>query len=151
MVHCNLSNNETTFQGFFPFTGTWYNLMDNSTVEVTSTTQNITLSADGGYAVYGNAPNPFVSNGPVLSGKKDELKLEIRQSTTDGTAFVLFDGGKPGPVQIRLLTPGGQTVMVKESKDAIGVIEIKQSLPAGMYLIEMKSETGRKVGKWVKM
>ena len=37
----------------FPYTGTWYNLMDNSTFEVTSTTATIAIEA-GGFRVYGN-------------------------------------------------------------------------------------------------
>lgn len=56
MVHTNFTNTPTTFQAYFPYTGTWYNLMDNTPIEVTSVTQNITLPADGGYVVYGNAP-----------------------------------------------------------------------------------------------
>lgn len=37
----------------FPYTGTWYNLMDNSAVEVTSTTATIAIEA-GGFRIYGN-------------------------------------------------------------------------------------------------
>ena len=52
-VRTNFSNNTLNTQGFFPFTGTWYNLMDNSTIDVTSTTQNISIEP-GGFRVYGN-------------------------------------------------------------------------------------------------
>ena len=37
----------------FPYTGTWVNLMDNTTINVTSTTSPITIEA-GGFRVYGN-------------------------------------------------------------------------------------------------
>lgn len=40
----------------FPYTGTWYNLMDNSAVEVTSTTATIVIEA-GGFRIYGNKPS----------------------------------------------------------------------------------------------
>lgn len=40
----------------FPYTGTWYNLMDNSAVEVTSTTATIAIEA-GGFRIYGNKPS----------------------------------------------------------------------------------------------
>lgn len=56
MVHTNFTSNAVTFPAYFPYTGTWYNLMDNTPITVTSVTQNITLPADGGYVVYGNAP-----------------------------------------------------------------------------------------------
>lgn len=37
----------------FPYTGTWVNLMDNSTVNVTNTNMNIAIEA-GGFRVFGN-------------------------------------------------------------------------------------------------
>ncbi len=37
----------------FPYVGTWYNLMDNSTIDVTSTTATIAIEA-GGFRIYGN-------------------------------------------------------------------------------------------------
>ncbi|WP_298115918.1 alpha-amylase family glycosyl hydrolase [Flavobacterium sp.] len=37
----------------FPFAGTWYNLMDNSTLSVTNTAMNINIES-GGFRVYGN-------------------------------------------------------------------------------------------------
>jgi hypothetical protein len=38
----------------FPFAGTWYNLMDNSTLNVTNTAMNINIES-GGFRIYGNA------------------------------------------------------------------------------------------------
>jgi hypothetical protein len=37
----------------FPHTGTWYDLMDNTTINVSNVTAPITLAA-GGYKIYGN-------------------------------------------------------------------------------------------------
>jgi 1,4-alpha-glucan branching enzyme len=39
----------------FPYNGTWYNLMDNSTLNVVTTTTPITIPA-GGFRIYGNQP-----------------------------------------------------------------------------------------------
>ena len=38
----------------FPFTGTWYNLMDNTTLSVTNTAMTINIDS-GGFRIYGNA------------------------------------------------------------------------------------------------
>jgi hypothetical protein len=38
---------------WFPYTGTWYNLMDNTTINVTDNTSPIIIEA-GGFRVYGN-------------------------------------------------------------------------------------------------
>jgi len=55
-VRTNFSDNTLNTSGGFPFTGTWYNLMDNSTINVTSTTQSISIEP-GGFRVYGNQPS----------------------------------------------------------------------------------------------
>ena len=60
-VRTNFSDNTLNTQGFFPFTGTWYNLMDNSTIDVTSTTQNISIEP-GGFRVYGNKAATLENN-----------------------------------------------------------------------------------------
>ncbi|MBC7846728.1 MAG: T9SS type A sorting domain-containing protein [Flavobacterium sp.] len=51
-----LTNLDVTTQNVipdFPYTGTWYNLMDNTSVQVASTTATIAIEA-GGYRIYGN-------------------------------------------------------------------------------------------------
>ncbi len=56
VVLCNFSVANLPVQGDFPYTGTWYDLMDdtgNTTIDVTSTTQQITISA-GQFKIYGN-------------------------------------------------------------------------------------------------
>lgn len=60
----------------FPYTGTWYNLMDNSPVTITSTTAQINIPS-GGFRIYGNQP-------AVL--KNDNFNFE--------SSFVLY----PNPV-----------------------------------------------------
>lgn len=52
----------------FPYTGTWYNLMDNSTLEVTSTTATIAIEA-GGYRIYGNKPSTLATNKFEIDGE----------------------------------------------------------------------------------
>jgi 1,4-alpha-glucan branching enzyme len=59
-VRTNFSDNTLNTSGGFPFLGTWYNLMDNSTINVTSQSQNISIEP-GGYRVYGNRPSTLSS------------------------------------------------------------------------------------------
>ncbi|WP_284652785.1 alpha-amylase family glycosyl hydrolase [Flavobacterium terrisoli] len=54
-VRTNFSDNTLNTGAGFPFTGTWYNLMDNSTITVTNTNMNISIPA-GEFRVYGNQP-----------------------------------------------------------------------------------------------
>ncbi len=52
-VLTNFSDQTYNVAGGFPFVGSWYNLMDNSLVNVTSTSQNISIEP-GGFRVFGN-------------------------------------------------------------------------------------------------
>jgi len=54
-----LSNFNVTDQNIvpnFPYTGTWYNLMDNTTIDVTDVNATILIAA-GGFKIYGNKPS----------------------------------------------------------------------------------------------
>ncbi len=55
-VLTNFSNNTYNVAGGFPFTGTWANLMDNSTFSVMDTNMNISIEP-GGFRVFGNKPS----------------------------------------------------------------------------------------------
>ena len=52
----------------FPYTGTWYNLMDNSNIEVTSTTATIAIEA-GGFRIYGNKPSTLTTDKFEFNGE----------------------------------------------------------------------------------
>ena len=54
-----LSNFNVTDQNIvpsFPYTGTWYNLMDNTTIDVTDVNATILIAA-GDFKIYGNKPS----------------------------------------------------------------------------------------------
>ena len=51
LANFNVTNQSITPN--FPFTGTWYNLMDDSSITVTSTTAPITIPA-GEFRIFGN-------------------------------------------------------------------------------------------------
>jgi len=52
----------------FPYTGTWYNLMDNSSFEVASTTATIAIEA-GGFRIYGNKPTALGTDSFEMDGE----------------------------------------------------------------------------------
>lgn len=91
VILANFSTSSSSIEPNFPYTGTWVNLMDSTTINVTSTTANpITIEA-GGYRIYGNQaaltndtfntiegvslfPNPTLDNFS-LSGSFDKVQI----------------------------------------------------------------------------
>jgi hypothetical protein len=68
VVLTNFDVNTVNVTPDFPYTGTWYNLMDNSTIEVTSTTTPIAIEA-GGFRIYGNKPSTLGTNKFEVNGE----------------------------------------------------------------------------------
>jgi glycosidase len=97
MVHTNFTNSSVTFPAYFPYVGTWYNLMDNSPITVTNTTQSITLPADGGYVVYGNAP-------------VNELPTYITKASGNWNAPATWEGNVVPPEKAGVLIKHAVTV-----------------------------------------
>lgn len=53
VILANFDVNTQNISPDFPYTGTWYNLMDNTPINVTNTTAQISIEA-GGFRIYGN-------------------------------------------------------------------------------------------------
>jgi Alpha amylase, catalytic domain/Secretion system C-terminal sorting domain len=68
VVLTNFNVNTSNVIPDFPYTGTWYNLMDNSSIEVTSTTATIAIEA-GGFRVYGNKPSTLGTDTFEVNGE----------------------------------------------------------------------------------
>jgi len=68
VVLTNFDVNEQNVIPDFPYTGIWYNLMDNSTINVTSTTATIPIEA-GGFRIYGNKPSTLATDKFEVDGE----------------------------------------------------------------------------------
>jgi Alpha amylase, catalytic domain/Secretion system C-terminal sorting domain len=68
VVLTNFDVNSQNVVPDFPYTGTWYNLMDNSSFEVTSTTATIAIEA-GGFRIYGNKPSTLGTDSFEVNGE----------------------------------------------------------------------------------
>jgi hypothetical protein len=109
----------------FPYTGTWYNLMDNSPLDVTSTTNPITIEA-GGFRVYGNQPS-------VLSN--DTFNALNYVNLTPNPSLGSFSiNSNLSKVMIYSVT--GQLVKSFSNKLANDVYEISD-LTSGVYLVRL--------------
>lgn len=76
-----LSNFNVTDQNIvpnFPYPGTWYNLMDNSSIDVTDVNATLLIAA-GGFKIYGNKPS---SLGVTNFGLSQDIYLYPNPSST---------------------------------------------------------------------
>ncbi len=128
----------------FPYTGNWVNLMDNSTVTVNSTTAPISIEP-GGFRIYGNAAAALNTDGAAVV--KDAVSLKLTQNpVTSGVANIRYTNAKNGTVAIYDLS-GSLVKTVKLSKDQGDEAISISGLKAGMYLLQLKSESGTAVTK----
>ena len=67
VVLSNFNTTTTSITPDFPYTGTWYNLMDNTSINVTSTSSQISIEA-GGFRIYGNQLATLSTNQYDLNG-----------------------------------------------------------------------------------
>lgn len=135
-----LANYTTSAQNvvpYFPYTGQWQNLMDDSISDVVSTTAPITLQP-GEFRIFGNYAGAL-SAADINAGNK--LSLQIADNPVqNGTAKLIFNKVKNGEISIFDMT-GKRLSSFKLDKEN-GTYEVKVNYPAGTYLIHLKSDTG---------
>jgi glycosidase len=131
VILSNFDVNSQNITPNFPYTGTWYNLMDNSTINVSSTTSPVTIEA-GGYRIYGNKP-------PTLATDKFETMNEVSLYPNPTSDFFIINS-YTNKVQIFSIT--GQLVKTFDKKSNDYQYEISD-LKNGVYLVKATDENNR--------
>jgi 1,4-alpha-glucan branching enzyme len=115
--------------GGFPFIGNWVNLMDNSSVDVTSTSQTFNMEA-GGFRVFGNQPSTLSSED--FNAFKTEISIypnPVKNSFAINQAV--------SSVEVYTIT--GQLVASYNSVAANQELLIN-GLESGIYLVKIKDQ-----------
>jgi hypothetical protein len=116
----------------FPYTGTWVNLMDNTTtINVTNTAAQITIEP-GGFRIYGNQQ--------ALSSEDFETAQNLVLYPNPATTFFSLENSFSSKVQIISIT--GQIVKTFESQTVnyhYPIADLKQ----GIYLVKVTDENNR--------
>jgi glycosidase len=124
----------------FPYTGIWYNLMDNTSINVTDVNATLVIEA-GGYRIYGNQPSTL---GVTNFGLSQDIYLYPNPSSTYFTI-----NANTSKVEVYSVT--GQLVKSfkpDQSKDYQFVIS---DLNKGVYFVKALNENNEvKVMKFVK-
>ena len=138
-VRTNFSDNILNTSAGFPYTGTWYNLMDNSTINVTDTNMNIAIEP-GGFRVFGNKPS-------TLSNDSFEALNAINVSPNPSEGYFTINTAT-SKVEVYSIT--GQ--LVKTFKNTLENVEYDiTDLHQGIYLVKLTDiNANEKVVKLVK-
>ena len=126
-----MSNFSTTSQnitGNFPYVGTWYNLMDNSSFEVVTTTDKITIES-GGFRMFGNKPS-------TLSRTNFDASTQIQLHPNPTSKYFTLNTNV-NKVQIFSVTGQLVKTFAKNLKD--NQFEIGE-LIKGIYLVKVSDE-----------
>lgn len=122
----------------FPYTGTWYNLMDNSSNSVTSTTAAINLQP-GEFRIYGNQAATLGQT------EVQTTRLSIYPNPSKNNFYLTQDvaSGKVYSIAGQLVHQFG----VKNANDAVEL----SSLARGLYLVRVVDSQGNEQTlKWMK-
>ncbi len=130
VVIANFSTNQQTINPSFPYTGTWYNLMDDTSVNVASTTAGITL-APGQFRVYGNQL-------PTLNNDQFEAMANVNLYPNPAANYFTINTAT-AKVQVFSLT----CQLVKDFTDAPDGFQFSiGELGNGLYLVKATDQNG---------
>ena len=133
VILANFDISSQAIEPNFPNTGTWVNLMDNTTISVASTTVNPLTIEAGGFRIYGNQPAALLTE---QFGAIDNLSLSPNPAST---YFTL--NGDVQSVQIYSIT--GQLVKIFKSNFTNETQFEISDLNKGIYLVKVKNENNR--------
>ena len=124
----NATNAVSNSAGNFPYTGTWYNLMDGTPITVTSTTMNVSIEADG-FRVFGN--KQAVLSQPDFT----KTKIVLQPNPSSGTFYI-----NTNTKNVAVYNVTGQLV-----KEFNGSFDTNHSysidgLSQGIYLVKITDE-----------
>lgn len=120
----------------FPYTGTWYNLMDNTTTSVTATNMQITLGP-GEYRIFGNQVSAALAN----ESFEAISKVELYPNPTMNAFQITVDAKK---IEIFSLT--GQLIQTENNCLANKEINIS-NLAKGIYIVKITNSDSISVSK----
>jgi len=129
---------------YFPYTGQWKNLLDNTVSVVSSTTAPINLQP-GEFRIFGNYTGTLST---IDANAENKLSLQIADNPVkNGLAKLIYHKAKNG--EIIIYDMSGKKMDSIKLKNESGTYELKANYTAGIYLVHLKSETGVAIQKMI--
>lgn len=142
-----LANYSTSVQNvvpYFPYTGQWKNLMDDTISNIVSTIAPIALQP-GEFRIFGNNIGSL-SVSDVNAANK--LSLQVADNPVkNGVVKLIFNKAKNG--EISIFDMSGKKLDAFRLNKENGTYEQKINYPPGTYLVHLTSETGIAIQKMI--
>jgi len=144
VVLANYTTSPQNVVPYFPYTGQWQNLMDNSISNFVSTTAPITLQP-GEFRIFGNYSGALST---VDINATNKLSLQIADNPVkNGLAQFIYHKAKNG--EIIIFDMSGKKMDSFKLNQENGTYKLKANYPAGTYLVHLRSETGTAIQKMI--
>ncbi|WP_295231012.1 alpha-amylase family glycosyl hydrolase [uncultured Chryseobacterium sp.] len=141
-----LANYNTTVQNvvpYFPYTGAWQNLMDNTVSNITSTTAPITLQP-GEFRIFGNYAGSLSTD----ENTAHRLSLQVADNPVkNGQAKFIYYKAKNAGIVIYDMS--GKKMDSFKLNQENGTYEFKAAYPSGTYLVHLKADNGTAIQKMI--
>jgi len=147
VVLSNFTTNPQNIIPYFPYAGTWYNLMDNTSFAVTNTSAPITLQP-GEFRIFGNRAAAVLGTYETTS-QKDEISLVLTKNpVVSEVAELNYSNAKGGTISVYDFS-GKILKSVKLSKNE-GVENIDvNNFAAGTYIVQLRAQNGNATTKMI--
>ena len=144
VVVANFTTTAQTVTPNFPYAGTWYNLMDNTSMSASAST-TVTLQP-GEFRIFGNQ-TALATDETKIDAKKTSLQI-TQNPATDGLLKIRYNKAKNG--QINIYDLNGKLVKSFRLQSAKGdeTFSLK-GIGTGNYLVQLKSDEGLAVSKLI--
>jgi len=144
VVVANFTTSAQTVTPSFPYSGTWYNLMDNTSMSANASTT--VILQPGEFRIFGNQ-TALSTDETKIDANKTSLQI-VQNPSTDGLLKIRYNKAKNG--QINIYDLNGKLVNTFGLKSAKGdEIFSVNGITSGTYLVQLKSDEGLAVSKLI--
>lgn len=144
VVVANFTTTAQTVTPNFPYSGTWYNLMDNSSMNASASTT--VVLQPGEFRIFGNQ-TALATDETKIDANKTSLQI-VQNPATDGLLKIRYNKAKNGQINIYDLNGKLVKSFGLQSEKGDGTFSLK-GIGTGNYLVQLKSDEGLAVSKLI--
>ena len=140
VILANFDVNTQNFISDFPYTGVWYNFMDNTTFQVNNTNQQISLNP-GEFKIFGNQD-------AVLSKSKYNLitGLQLTQNPVNDLIQILTPSTLSGKVDWKIYNTAGIEIAFGSTAIQQNILQIAAPEKRGNYFVVLRHANSNGLG-----